>query len=612
MSIKNKFQLFCMGFGLFVVITMGVAFLMTDGIAPVIMSVGFGVIGLVIIGYAMLNVFVFNPLSAIAQSAREIANGHLDVSISYSNDDELGQVSRAMNQMLTSINEKLNQDKVYMDEVEFVLNNIQDVVNQLKAGNLSARISNPTQHKKLQALQSTMNDALEAIHDPIRISSKFLEDYAIGKTDQEMPAFKGELSVISTSANKIRTNLQILFDESHHLLQSAREGRFETGLPPSDLKGAYKQIVESLNHIFQAMHAPLGQAVKVIKELANGNLTVYSDAAFKGEHAELHNTLNEAIKGFNILLGEVHGMITLLNSNINQIAENNHSLAQGATRQAASLQQIKASIGDLNEKTQHNSKNANIANDLVTQSHNYTNEGNKRMHEMLAAMTEISNSSEKISKIINAIEEIAFQTNLLALNAAVEAARAGVHGKGFAVVAEEVRNLAQRSAKAANETTELIEDTVQKVRNGTKIANDTAGALEEINKQITKVADLVKEITLSSTEQADSISEIQESITEIDNVTQENTASAEEGAATANELTGMTKRLYEQISRFRLDERYLKGVQKVEMAPVPIAEDVGQSSEPLEAFKDNETSSAKKNNDEEIIIDLDDHDFGEF
>jgi methyl-accepting chemotaxis protein len=205
---------------------------------------------------------------------------------------------------------------------------------------------------------------------------------------------------------------------------------------------------------------------------------------------------------------------------------------------------------EMASQTTTNAENANQANQLALQARDDAEKGNMHMAELMKAMTDINESGKNISKIIKVIDEIAFQTNLLALNAAVEAARAGRHGKGFAVVAEEVRNLAARSAKAARETAELIEGSVAKANNGSETAHMTAGALDKIVNGVTKVTDLVGEIAAASNEQAEGISQVNTGLGQIDQVTQQNTASAEECAAAAEELSSQSSQLKAMLARF--------------------------------------------------------------
>ncbi len=209
-------------------------------------------------------------------------------------------------------------------------------------------------------------------------------------------------------------------------------------------------------------------------------------------------------------------------------------------------------MSEMAAQVRSSAENANQANSLSQNSKTAAEKGNRQMQEMVAAMGKINDAGQNISKIIKVIDEIAFQTNLLALNAAVEAARAGQHGKGFAVVAEEVRNLASRSAKAAEETAQLIEGSVELTGEGTQIAEQTAAALSGITDSVKQVSQLLEEIATASNEQAEGIAQVSEGLGQIDQVTQQNTASAEESAAASEELSGQAEQLRQMLLRFTL------------------------------------------------------------
>jgi methyl-accepting chemotaxis protein len=224
-----------------------------------------------------------------------------------------------------------------------------------------------------------------------------------------------------------------------------------------------------------------------------------------------------------------------------QITRSSQSLADGASQQAASVEETSSSLEELSSMTHRNSENAQKANELAREARTSADKAAADMNAMSAAMESIKASSDDIAKIIKTIDEIAFQTNILALNAAVEAARAGEAGMGFAVVADEVRNLAQRSAQAAKETAAKIEGAIRNTGQGVELSAKVAVALNEIVVKVRHVDDLVSEVSTASREQTSGITQINSAVSQMDKVTQGNAANAEESAAAARDLSGQAE-----------------------------------------------------------------------
>ncbi len=301
---------------------------------------------------------------------------------------------------------------------------------------------------------------------------------------------------------------------------------------------------------FATMADGIRDQVRVADVIAKGDFTI--DVKPRSDKDILGKSLKKLVMDENVTLNSIKEAGSQITVGSEQVASASQALAQGATEQASALEQITASMHEVTQRTKDSATEAGEASNLVNNIKDMATMGNDHMKAMIEAMDGINQSSEVISKIIKTIDDISFQTNILALNAAVEAARAGVHGKGFAVVAEEVRNLAAKSASAAGETAEMIEDSINKVANGTKIAEETAKSLDAIVKSIDEIVDRISNIKVSSNDQAASITQIDQAISQVSTVVHTNAATSEQSAAASEELSNQALTLKNLISTYKL------------------------------------------------------------
>lgn len=296
----------------------------------------------------------------------------------------------------------------------------------------------------------------------------------------------------------------------------------------------------------------INEISNVLRQIAGGNLVFDLTLNYEGEFAKVKQALEEISHSLNDTLGQINQAADQVSSGSDQVSSGAQALSQGATEQASSIEELAATINEISTQVKDTAANANEVRQQTDKTGDQVATSNEQMQEMIAAMTEISDKSGQISRIIKTIEDIAFQTNILALNAAVEAARAGEAGKGFAVVADEVRNLASKSSEASKSTAALIEGTVQAVEKGTEIANATAESLFAVVESTKGVVSSVDKIASAADQQAESIAQVTLGIDQISSVVQTNSATAEESAAASEELSSQAQVMKGLVGRFTL------------------------------------------------------------
>ncbi len=456
-------------------------------------AAGFVLILSVLIGILIARGFS-QPIKRLTQHVQRLAVGNTDITLAvYPRKDEIGQMREAIGTITKSI-KTLESDTTIL-------------ISAAKEGDLKVRADAQKHQGIYRKIVDGFNTTLDATVAPIKESTEVLSGLADGNLD------------VSVSG---------------------------------DFKGDYALIKNALNSTVETVKYYIDQVTDILEHIARGDMTVSIISEYKGGFARLKDSINKSIVAFNDVLTEIDTAATQVASGSRQLSDGSQTISQGASEQAAEIDQLTSTVTEISAQATQNAENANNANELVKTAKADASAGNSQMVKMQQAMEEIKASSVSISKIIKVIDDIAFQTNILALNAAVEAARAGVHGKGFAVVADEVRSLAARSAQAAKETTELIENSITIVGSGTKIADKTAESLQSIVSGVDEAAELVAQIAVASNEQVIGITQINTSIDQMMRVVQTNSATSEETAAASEELSSQAEMLREMVSGFQL------------------------------------------------------------
>lgn len=395
-------------------------------------------------------------------------------------------------------------------------------------------------------------------------------DTAIGAADQaqaktaelanQLSQLEAEMAAIETAiANGSHASFRdnATFVELLAVIEAMAKGDYRQRMKNLP-QGTLGDICLAVNKTSSNLEDVFGRAVGAAQGLATGDLTVRIEGDYHGLNMALIESLNNALTNIGSMLAELTYNTDNIIAQVSSLARGSNDLSQRTQEQAASLEETASSMESITDTVATNADNAKLAEAFSGEATDTAGTGAKVVNQTIEAIGEIQDSSNKIADIISLIDGIAFQTNLLALNASVEAARAGEHGRGFAVVAGEVRTLAQRTAEAAKEIKELIENSVQQVQQGTKLANQSGDAIKAIEGAVNKMSELISGLVNNTANQAHSLNEINTAVTILDSTTQQNAALIEESASSTMAIDNNGQQVRAIIGNFETNLNQLQ------------------------------------------------------
>jgi len=387
-----------------------------------------------------------------------------------------------------------------------------------------------------------------SISKPLKSTEKMIGELSLGHLDMRLKMNRNdEIGVMAKAMDSFADNLQNTVVAT---MKKISEGDLSTRITPRDERDEISKALEETTKSLRNLIIEDGGTV--LQGAAQKDLSQRLKKEYRGEFAVMKDNINTVMQNLDEALGMVSEAIEQVSSASGQISSGSQQLAEGSNIQASSIEEVSSSLEEISSMTKQNADNATHAKLLAKEAREAADEGDEAMKRMAEAITQIKLSSDNTAKILKTIDDIAFQTNLLALNAAVEAARAGEAGKGFAVVAEEVRNLAMRSAEAAQNTAVMIEEAIRNAEGGVKITEEVAKALSQIVNRAGKVGDLIAEIAASSSEQAAGVEQVNTAVSQMNQVTQQTAANSEESASAAEELSSQAQELANMVYSFTL------------------------------------------------------------
>jgi methyl-accepting chemotaxis protein len=500
-----------------------------------------GMIGLTLLaiglGWVIARAIV-KPVDEAVRVANDVSAGKLDGRIDTSRKDEVGQLLSAMQRMQM--------------QVVSVIGAQGEMARRHDEGQISYRIDDgdfPGEYGRM--VRDT--NALVAQHIGVKMRAvDVMRRYAVGDLSVDMDRLPGEKVVITEAMDMCKANLSAINGEIKRLASAAAAGDFTHRGDAEKYQYDFRDMVEGLNRLMETTDGNLADVSELLQAIARGDLTARMEGDFHGVFATMRDDANATVAQLTEIVGGIQMAATSINTAAGEIASGNNDLSRRTEQQAANLEETAASMEELTSTVRQNAESARQANQLAIGAAGVASLGGDVVGQVVTTMRDIEQSSKKIAEIISVIDGIAFQTNILALNAAVEAARAGEQGRGFAVVASEVRTLAQRSANAAKEIKGLIENSVDRVADGSALVNQAGTTMGEIVASVQRVTDIMAEISAASQEQSAGIEQVNQTITQMDETTQQNAALVEEATAAARSMEEQAGALTQSVSVFKL------------------------------------------------------------
>ncbi|MGQ4584434.1 methyl-accepting chemotaxis protein [Lysobacter sp. F60174L2] len=505
----------------------------------------------------LITASLTGPLADATRVARQIAEGRLDGRIRPSGNDELAELLGSMQAMQQGL-QRFAQAQG-------------EIARQHDVGEIDYRIP-AAEFSGAYAEMAEQINTLVATHIAVKMQVvEIVSAYARGDLSRDMERLPGKKAQVTAAVDAVKNGMQSINGQIRELVEAAVAGDFSRRGDAGRFEFVYREMIERLNGLMQTADGGLGEIGRLLSSIADGDLGQRADDGMPGQFGQLAADANRTVEQLGRIVGEIRQGSDEISAAASEIAAGNNDLSQRTEQQAASLEETASSMEELTSTVHQTADNARQASQLATGAAEVAVRGGEVVGRVVDTMSAINASSRRIVDIISVIDGIAFQTNILALNAAVEAARAGEQGRGFAVVASEVRSLAQRSAGAAKEIKQLIDDSVEKVESGTELVDNAGRTMEEIVDSVKRVTDLIADIAAASQEQSAGIEQVNQAVLQMDEGTQQNAALVEEASAAARSLEQQSTRLVQTVAAFRSGERGMAAaVPAARTVPTPI------------------------------------------